>query len=262
MVDTDSGAMTANVHRRGIRASLESEPALEVLYVRYHAFVRRALREHYVDPSELEDMTQQVFLVLLRRVDEASEKRSIAAWLYQIARRVAANHLRGRRRLVRKHGELAVRAGAPVSDAGDPEQRYAREQAWSFIRDFLESLDEEACAVFVMSEIEGLRGAEIAARLRLSLSGWPPSVPSSHSPKSGPSQTRASCGHASVIGCAKRRDAETLRVRAPGQRVAARSVRSSKRAGAVPGDSSASATLTNAASSPTSSAAANRSSRS
>jgi hypothetical protein len=44
--------MTAHVHRRPIRATLASEPAFGVLYVRYHAFVRRALRKHYVDPSE------------------------------------------------------------------------------------------------------------------------------------------------------------------------------------------------------------------
>src|SRR5262245_20660924 len=156
--------MTANVHQRGIRAAVESEPALDVLYVRYHEFVRRALRKHYVDPSELEDVTQQVFLVLLRRADEVAEKRSVGTGLYQVIRRVAANHQRGRRRLVRKHDALAAEDGARAAaarDTGDPEERYAREEAWSFIREFLESLDEEACAVFVMAEIEGLRGVEI-----------------------------------------------------------------------------------------------------
>jgi RNA polymerase sigma factor (sigma-70 family) len=162
--------MTANVHRRGVRAAVESEPALEVLYVRYSEFVRRALRKHYVDAGEIEDVTQQVFLVLLRRVDEVAQTRSLGSWLYQIIRRVAANHHRGRRRLVRKHDELAIHCEAGAArDTGDPEDAYARAQAWTFIREFLESLDEEACAVFVMSEIEGLRGAEIAARLRLSL---------------------------------------------------------------------------------------------
>ncbi len=160
--------MNAHAQRRGIRAALEAEPALEELYLRYHDFVRRALCRHYVDAGELDDMTQQVFLVLLRRVEEVEQRRSIGTWLYQIARRVAANHHRGRRRLVRKHDALASH-GDGAGAAGDPEDAYAREEAWIFIRDFLESLDEEACAVFVMSEIEGLRGAEIAARLRLSL---------------------------------------------------------------------------------------------
>lgn len=90
IADIGSGATTARAHRPEISAALESEPDLEALYVRYHEFVRRALSRHYVDPNDLDDMTQHVFLVLLRRVDKATQKRSIGAWLYQIARRVAA----------------------------------------------------------------------------------------------------------------------------------------------------------------------------
>jgi hypothetical protein len=60
--------MTANAHRGELRAAAESERALERLYVRYHDFVRRALRKHYVDGSELEDMTQQVFSSCCARV--------------------------------------------------------------------------------------------------------------------------------------------------------------------------------------------------
>ncbi|MBC8067841.1 MAG: sigma-70 family RNA polymerase sigma factor, partial [Deltaproteobacteria bacterium] len=161
--------MTAHVRRRGDPAELSFEPDLERLYEQFHPFVRSALRKHYVDPEDLEDMTHEVFLVLLRRVDEASRTPSIGAWLYQIARRVAANQHRGDRRRTRKHDELQAAADSAAHDAVDPQERYARAEAWAFVREFLESLDAEACAVFVMSEIEGLRGAEIAERLRLSL---------------------------------------------------------------------------------------------
>lgn len=161
--------MSARVRRRGDPSELTSEPDLGRLYDEFHPFVRGALRKHYVDPNDLEDMTQEVFLVLLRRVDEATRTRSLGAWLYQIARRVAANQHRTDRRRVRKHDELSADADTSARDTTDPQERLARADAWAFVRDFLESLDAEACAVFVMSEIEGLRGAEIAARLHLSL---------------------------------------------------------------------------------------------
>jgi RNA polymerase sigma factor (sigma-70 family) len=161
--------MTSGVRERGDTADLTSEPEFEAIYGQYHQFVRNTLRKHYVDPAELDDVTQEVFIVLLRRVDEVSRKRSFAAWLYELARRVAANHHRGSARRRRKHAELAVEEFASADVAPDPEDQCSRREAWGFIRDFLESLDEEACAVFVMSEIEGLRGAEIASRLGLSL---------------------------------------------------------------------------------------------
>jgi RNA polymerase sigma factor (sigma-70 family) len=140
-----------------------------VLYGRYHDFVRAALRKHYVDPTELEDVTQEVFIVLLRRIDEARRKRSLGAWLYQIVRRVAANHRRGSQRRTRKHAELEAFAGEFAETRTDPAEDVARSEAWDFIRSFFESLDDEACAVFVMSEVEGLPGTEVAARLGLTL---------------------------------------------------------------------------------------------
>lgn len=167
--------MTAHVRRRGDPAELSSEPELEHLYEQYQPFVRGALRKHYVDPNDLDDMTQEVFLVLLRRVDDATStpsSPSIGGWLYQIARRVAANQHRRDRRRARKHDELHAdtdTAASHAPDPMDPQEHYARAEAWAFVREFLDSLDAEACAVFVMSEIEGLRGAEIAERLRLSL---------------------------------------------------------------------------------------------
>lgn len=150
-----------------------AEREFESLYGQYHQFVHRALKKHYVSATDLEDVTQEVFLVLLARIDEAAQKRSLGGWLYQIVRRVAANHHRGDRRRTRKHGALSSVPNADTGGAGsenlDPEQIVARAEARDLIRAFLESLDEEACAVFVMSEIEGLRGAEIASRLGISL---------------------------------------------------------------------------------------------
>ena len=161
--------MSENVAATGARSTPESARDFDRLYGEYHLFVRRALRRHYVDPSELDDVTQEVFVVLLQRLDEARSRRQAGPWLFQVARRVAANYHRGRRRRERKHD--AFDRGTPSPSAAyDAEDRVARREAWDALREFMESLDDEACAVFVMSEVEGLRGAEIASRLGISLS--------------------------------------------------------------------------------------------
>ena len=164
--------MTEHVHKgAATTANLGSAPEFEALYGDYHLFVRRALKKHYVSADDLEDVTQEVFMVLLARMDEATQKQSLGGWLYQIVRRVAANHHRGDRRRTRKLVALKSAGKSPSAqlESLDPESRVAREEAWTLIRGFLESLDEEACAVFVMSEIEGLKGADIAARLGITL---------------------------------------------------------------------------------------------
>ena len=140
---------------------------LDELYRRYRPFIRGALQRHYVSSEELDDVTHDVFVVLLRKLDEASRPRSIKAWLFQIARRVAANHHRGARRRDRKGRALA--AAAELEPQASPDDLAARQEARDGLAQFIESLDDEACAVFVMSEVEGLRGAEIASRLGISL---------------------------------------------------------------------------------------------
>ncbi|MEM6996745.1 MAG: sigma-70 family RNA polymerase sigma factor, partial [Myxococcota bacterium] len=150
---------------KDVRSAESSE--LAVLYREYRPFIRRALQRHYVSPQELDDVTHDVFVVLLRKLDEETRPRSIRGWLGQVARRVAANHHRGDRRRTRK--DEAVRTLSPPSDTLTAEDAVARQQAHDSLRAFIEGLDDEACAVFVMSEVEGLRGADIAARLGLSL---------------------------------------------------------------------------------------------
>lgn len=154
----DTAALTDDAPRHG---------ELAELYREYQGFIRGALRKHYVGPEELDDVTQEVFVVLLRKLDEQTQPQSIRAWLYQIARRVAANHHRADRRRRRKRDSLATQP--PMEEGTVVEETVVRAEARAALAEFMQGLDEEACAVFVMSEVEGLRGADIAARLGISL---------------------------------------------------------------------------------------------
>ncbi len=133
----------------------------------YSAMVQGALFKLGVDPCGLEDASQEVFLVLARRFAEYDAGRSLASWLWGIARGVASTHRRSARRRARLKSSVAAQPERewPAS----PDDVAALEQARRMMRSFLESLDEDKCAVFVLSEIEGCTGPEIAARLDLNL---------------------------------------------------------------------------------------------
>src|SRR5690606_19430362 len=75
-----------------------------------------------------------------------------------MARKVARRYRdRGRRSVV----PLDERAAVDAS----PEERAARAEAWQVLQRFVDELEPERWSVFVLSEIEGLRGSEIAAEL-------------------------------------------------------------------------------------------------
>lgn len=139
-------------------------PAFDALYRQHAPMVRRALRQLGVPAAGLEDATQDVFVVLHRRLDDFDRGRSLTNWLWGIARGVASSHRRSERRRARLHDALPRPAGHDPLDRG-----IARRQASSILDQFLGSLDADKCAVFVLSELEGRRGPEIARMLEVNV---------------------------------------------------------------------------------------------
>lgn len=144
--------------------AIDLRPAFAALYRQHAGMVRRALRQLGVEPASLDDAVQDVFVVLHRRIDEFERDRSLKNWLWGIARGVASGYRRGERRRDRLHAAL------PAPEApGLPERGVARREAADILDRFLGSLDADKCAVFVLSEIEGRRGPEIAEQLQVNL---------------------------------------------------------------------------------------------
>ncbi|MGH1344835.1 MAG: RNA polymerase sigma factor [Nannocystales bacterium] len=142
------------------------EPELGRIVRDYSSMVQGALLRLGVGPHQLEDAAQEVFLVLSRRFEEFDTQRSLASWLWGIARGVASTH----RRSLRRRRRLANSVSAePRREQVSLDDTIAQKQARDMLRAFLASLDEDKCAVFVLAEIEGCSGPEIAARLDVNL---------------------------------------------------------------------------------------------
>ena len=136
----------------------------ERLYRSYREYVVGALRWHRVPPADLDDAAQEVFLVLLRKLDEEVEPETIRPWLFQVARRVASNHRRSIHRHERKRSNEWREP--PVQS---PEHGVLRREGFELVTRFLDGLDPMTCRVFVLADIEGLRGVEIAERMGVPL---------------------------------------------------------------------------------------------
>ena len=85
--------------QQGQRAAAAAAPAVRPtiaeLFRDHASFVWRVVAGHGVAPSDVQDVTQEVFLVAFRKLAEWDPARaSAASWLYAIAIRIAANHRR------------------------------------------------------------------------------------------------------------------------------------------------------------------------
>lgn len=155
----------AHAHVRAAFEPAAAPAAGEVLDVhtiyRAHArFVWLSLQRLGIHPSDLDDVAQDVFMVVHRRLDSFDRRARISTWLFGICMRVAANYRR-RRRWTHEVLSGGLEDDRPSAlDAADDvlvrrEQREIAELA-------LSRLEVAKRATFVMFEIESLSCLEIA----------------------------------------------------------------------------------------------------
>jgi len=138
--------------------STAPEPAFREVYRDHAPFVWRVLRRLGLSPPDAEDATQEVFMVVLKKLDSFAHRSSLRTWLYGIAYRAASEHRR------RAHVRSEVPTEAPDAGAADPTQPESldRKRAREQLDAILAALDGDKRAVFVFYEIEELSMNEVA----------------------------------------------------------------------------------------------------
>jgi RNA polymerase sigma-70 factor (ECF subfamily) len=130
-------------------------------------FVWLSLQRLGVAGADAEDLLQEVFVVVHRRLHTFDRTSRITTWLFGICVRVAAAH---RRRAFRRHERpvAEIPDEAAAADA-DPEQAVADWQARARLRSVLDLMDLEKRALFVMFEIDEVPCEDIAEMLSIPL---------------------------------------------------------------------------------------------
>ncbi|MBN2196041.1 MAG: sigma-70 family RNA polymerase sigma factor [Polyangiaceae bacterium] len=131
---------------------------LRSLFERHYASMWRLLRRLGVPSAELDDTAQEVFWVAARRLEDIAPGRE-HAFLYGVALRIAANHLR--REAAAPRVELALDRPL-VDDSPSPEDRVELRQERALLDRVLEQMPLELRRVFVLFELESLEVRQIA----------------------------------------------------------------------------------------------------
>ena len=139
-----------------------SELSFEGLYERWFEDVSRWVRVLGAAEADRDDLVQETFLVVHRRLSDF-DGHNVAGWLYQIARRKVRDH---RRLLWVKH--LFGKTSQPLVDAMLTTKQSALDeletkQKRELLVQLLEKLSDDQRTAFVLFEIEGTSGDEIAA---------------------------------------------------------------------------------------------------
>lgn len=134
---------------------------------RLHRLIGRFTR----DPGEIEDLAQEVFVKVYRKLGTFQRESAFYTWLYRIAVNTATDFLsRGRRRrlrLVDTDAELeAAGAGTRGDVTVDP---LLDEELRRVTREVLETLPEKYRNILILREYEDLSYTDMAAVLQCSM---------------------------------------------------------------------------------------------
>jgi RNA polymerase sigma-70 factor (ECF subfamily) len=141
--------------RAVVRAQSGDMDAIHFLYLRYKNNVYGYVRSMLRDDHEAEDVTQQVFVKLMRVIGKYQPREvPFTSWILRVARNVAVDHLRQRRPVPT---EEVFESSRPADDSRY-ERRWGLEQA-------LEALPEDQRDVVMLRHLVGLSPGEIAEKL-------------------------------------------------------------------------------------------------
>jgi RNA polymerase sigma-70 factor (ECF subfamily) len=151
--------------------------AVEALVDRYAGWIHAVARRLLNDPRDAEEVTQDVLLTVVRKIQTFKGQAAFSSWLYRMAANAAYSRLKARHR----RQEVSLEPFLPVFDE---EGRYAHPPVdWSdqlddpalagevraAIERSLSRLPEEYRAVILLHDMEGLPNEEVAATLGLTV---------------------------------------------------------------------------------------------
>jgi len=140
-----------------LRASRRAALDLDTIFRAHANFIWLSLQRLGVQHADLDDVAQDVFVIVHRRLDRFDGSSLLTTWLFGICLRVAANYRRKRRFLLLPTGTVHEAALAT-----DPHQELVRREAQRQLERILARMDVVKRAVFVMFEWEGISCDEIA----------------------------------------------------------------------------------------------------
>ncbi len=127
-------------------------PQFEQIFAENVDYVWRVLGHLGVPARDRDDLVQEVFLVVHRKLSDYEPRASVRSWLWAIAWRVMMASARKARR-----APIAVGfEPQPVSEEPTPERTAADRQALRRLDEAVAALSPAQRAIFLMHEVEGM----------------------------------------------------------------------------------------------------------
>jgi RNA polymerase sigma factor (sigma-70 family) len=156
--------------------TLEQDRQISETVEQQRSRLRSFISHRVADPSDVEDILQEVFFELVEAYRLMKPVETAGAWLFRVARNRIIDRFRKKKpttmgdfTLESEEGELLFMEEFLPSPNAGPEAAYARTLLIEELESALEELPEEQRRVFIEHEIEGRSFKELAAETGVSI---------------------------------------------------------------------------------------------
>ncbi len=145
------------------------DQALEDLIERYRSRVYRLAFRFSGEKEDAEEIVQEVFMTLYRKLDQFEGKSSFSTWLYRVAVNTSLMKLRGQGQAERVSiDEIPEEHFQQEEEAQNPDDLIMTEEALARIEKAVGRLPDDFKTVVILRDIEGFSNEETAEILGIS----------------------------------------------------------------------------------------------
>jgi RNA polymerase sigma-70 factor, ECF subfamily len=135
---------------------------LGAVVTQFRSSLRWFIRKRVPSDAIADDLTQEVWVRIARKLGDLHDARKLEAWLYRIARNVVTDFYRRQRETT----ELPADLPAPADESSIEE---LRQKLYDYVKGVVDSLPEPHREALVLTMYEGLPQQAMAERLGISL---------------------------------------------------------------------------------------------
>lgn len=136
-----------------------------------HEALRAFILKRVGDEAETEDILQEVFLRVHRRLESLHSRERMVSWVYQITRNAIVDHYRSAARRPELPSGLATELTRVTETPTEQEDFEAKYELAHCLRPMIARLSNEYREAITLVELDGLTHQEAATRLGLSVPG-------------------------------------------------------------------------------------------
>ncbi len=132
-------------------------PTFEAAYLAHRVFVERVARRSGIPDFQIDDVCQEVFMIVYRKLPTFEGRARLSTWIYCIARNVVSNNRRSRskRPLLGYYEDPPIELDELPEDGVDAEESLVRRELIRLAYFRLRALSLKKQTAFVLSDLEG-----------------------------------------------------------------------------------------------------------